>query len=375
MKITGTLTDYGVTLDAQCVTNGEKVEITRIAAGSGETPLSYEYLVDHEMYLTMSSEVKDGETVYYGLLNMASAEESFTLREIGLYVTKSIVRLYKIYRLSQPIDIDNTQNHTIRFTFREKDLTNAIFDGYVMPESVVTYDILTEHLGALVKYKDETVSYSCSANALDGVIGNIPKCVEKNYVINLTGATANTINLEGFYGGGSITINGYENNQTTPEGFTRVEGGVKITDCTAKIVLNKLKLVCSEYYDSSLDVYRSTSVRVSKCALGAAGESYVARVNGSGIFFEDCCISEIKGSAALVFSEGSQVKWGYRKAQMLNRDFMVSGTAFVRVNSNSVLTFIDELTESGIYSLTVTVNKGVLVTNTGSGTNARVRFY
>lgn len=50
MKILGTLTTYGEQLYAESVTNGTKVEITRIAAGSGETPLTNEYITGHEMY-------------------------------------------------------------------------------------------------------------------------------------------------------------------------------------------------------------------------------------------------------------------------------------------------------------------------------------
>lgn len=375
MKILGTLTTYGEQLYAENVTNGTKAEITRIAAGSGETPLTNEYLVDHEMYLTLSSEVIDGETVYHGLLNMASATESFTLRELGLYVTKSIVRLYKIYRLTSPIEIDNTQDHTIRFTFRDVDISHEIFDGYMMPESIVTYEILNERMGALTRYIDETVSYSCSSAALDAVIASIPKCVEKNYVINLTESTYNGIKLEGFYGRGSITINGYENNQTSAESYSRIEGGVKISDCTAKIMLNKLRLVCTSYYDSSLDIHRCSDVVVSHSVIGASSEAYMARVYGSTVFFECCFISETKGSAVVTVNENSHVRWSYKKAEMFDRAFIKDGTAFLRVNSRSDIAFLDELTESGLGMLTVTINQGFYITQTGSGTEARVRVY
>ncbi|MBQ6868691.1 MAG: hypothetical protein IJO16_08475 [Clostridia bacterium] len=375
MKILGTLTTYGEQLYAESVTNGTKVEITRIAAGSGETPLTNEYITDHEMYLTLSSEVVDGETIYYGLLNMASASESFTLREIGLYTTQSIVRLYKLYRLTSPIEIDNTQDHTIRFTFRDVDISHEIFNGYAMPESIVTYEILNERMGALIRYIDETVSYSCSSASVDAVIASIPKCVEKNYVINLTGSSTDSIKLEGFYGKGSITIVGYDNAQTSAESYTRIEGGISIKDCTAKIVLSKLRLVCTSYYDSSLDIYRCTNVIVSHCALGAASEAYIARVYGSTVFYECCFISETKGSGVLTFNESSHIRWSYKKAEMFDRAFIDSGTAFVRVNSRSDITFLDELTESGLGMLTVTVNQGFYITQTGKGTEARVRVY
>ena len=375
MKILGTLTSYGEQLYADSVTNGTEIEITRIAAGSGETPLTNEYIVDHEMYLTLSSEVVDGETVYYGLLNMATATESFTLREIGLYVTKSIVRLYKIYRLSTPIEIDNTQDHTIRFVFRDRDVTNEIFDGYAMPESIVTVEMMDKRVDGIARYIDETVNFSCSYDGLDAVIASIPKCVEKNYIINVTSSTVNDIVLEGFYGKGSITIVGYENNQTSAESYTRVEGGVIIRDCTAKIVLNKMRLVCTSYYDSSLDIHRSNNVTVSHCSLGASSEAYIARVYGSTVFFQCCFISETKGSAVLTFNDMSHIRWSYLKGEMFDRSFIEDGTAFVRVNGYSDLAFLDELTESGIYSLTVTVNKGFLATNTGKGTDMRVRAY
>lgn len=375
MKILGTLTAYGEQLYAESVTNGTQVEITRIAVGSGETPLTNEYLEDHEMNLTMSSEVIDGETVYYGLLNMASASESFTLREIGLYTIKTSVRLYKIYRLSSPVEIDNSQDHTIRFIFRDRDVVHEIFDGYATPESIVTVEMLDERLGGLTEYTEETVTYSCSNSGLAALIASLPKCVRKDYVINLTESTYDGITLEGFYGRGSITIVGYDNGQTSVENYSRIEGGVTLRDCTARINLERLRLVCTSYYESSLDIYRCPYVTVGHCSLGAVSEAYVARVYGSGVFLECCCISTSKGSGVFAFNDDSRIRWSYVSGEMLDRDFIESGTAFVRVNGNSGLVFLEELTESGIGSLTVTVNKGFMVTNTGSGTNARVRYY
>lgn len=375
MKISGTLTEFGRQLYAESVTEGTQVEITRIAAGSGETPLTNDYLVDHEMNLTMSSEVIDGETVYYGLLNMASAGESFTLREIGLYTIKTSVRLYKLYRLSSPLEIDNSQDHTIRFIFRDRDVVNEIFSGYATPESIVTLEMLDKRLGEMTEYTEETVTWSCSNEGLASLIASIPKCVHKDYVINLTEATYDGITLEGFYGKGSITIVGYDNGQTSVEDYSRIEGGVTLRDCSARINLERLRLVCTSYYESSLDIYRCPHVTVGHCALGATSEAYVARVYGSGVFFDCCCISTSKGSAVFTFNDDSRIRWSYRAEDMPDRAFIESGTAFVRVNGGSGLVFLDELTESGIGSLTITVNEGYMVTNTGRGTDARVRYY
>ena len=77
----------------------------------------------------------------------------------------------------------------------------------------------------------------------------------------------------------------------------------------------------------------------------------------------------------LTFNDMSHIRWSYLKGEMFDRSFIEDGTAFVRVNGYSDLAFLDELTESGIYSLTVTVNKGFLATNTGKGTDMRVRAY
>ena len=73
--------------------------------------------------------------------------------------------------------------------------------------------------------------------------------------------------------------------------------------------------------------------------------------------------------------EGGNSVWLDEGGVMHLPAFIEDGTAFVRVNGYSDLAFLDELTESGIYSLTVTVNKGFLATNTGKGTDMRVRAY
>lgn len=375
MKIVGTLTNYGRERVADKLLNGHNYTISKIAAGSGDTAMNAQFLSSHKQYLTMSSETIDGQTVYYGLLDMSAASENYTLTELGIYASYQTVNLFKLYKLSEPIEIDNSQNHTIRFVFKDADVVDALYDGYVMPESVVTYEILENRLAALWTPKDETVSFKVSGSELNGVIASIPDCVEKNYVITLTDAECTGITIAGKYGRGSITIKGRDGEHTAVTQFTRINTPFTVSDCQAKICFENIQFVCAADYSASLYITRCRDAELKRCVLGASKEADMVRVSGSTVQFTDCCISDSKGSGDLVYENSSHVRMSYDSSQMFDRSFILSGIAFLHVEGDSDVWFLGGLTESVVSNLMFFIKDSMVVTQTGSGTSANIKLY
>ena len=121
MELLGYFTSKGESLSAKLLT-GTALTITRVAAGDGETSADAAALIRDCQALPAGTMLRSGTTVTLPVtLTAALAAESYILREIGVYAEdpEEGEILYRIYRLSQPVNVNAGGQLTIRFQLQE----------------------------------------------------------------------------------------------------------------------------------------------------------------------------------------------------------------------------------------------------------------
>ena len=121
MELLGFFTPKGKALSAKLLT-GVPLRITRVTAGDGNTPADAAALTRDCQTLPVGTPYRRGEDVTLpATLTAALAEESYTLREIGVYAEdpQEGEILYRIYRPSQAVSVTAGSGLTIRLALKE----------------------------------------------------------------------------------------------------------------------------------------------------------------------------------------------------------------------------------------------------------------
>ena len=121
MKLLGYYTQQGMELAAELLT-GTALQITRAVSGSGETPLSAVALAEERQELPMNHLRRAGTKVTLPVtLTEEQAEADYALREVGVYARSGEGEevLYRLYRLSEPLQIHAGGRLTVRFYLEE----------------------------------------------------------------------------------------------------------------------------------------------------------------------------------------------------------------------------------------------------------------
>ena len=121
MKLTGTYTQAGEKLAAGLLA-GEKLTVSRIAAGSGSTPLSAAALEPERQELGLCQPQAEGNSaVLRCTLSSQQASQPYQLTELGVYALDSTGKavLYLIYRLDEPVSVDPAARLVLRFNLEQ----------------------------------------------------------------------------------------------------------------------------------------------------------------------------------------------------------------------------------------------------------------
>lgn len=109
-----------------------------------------------------------------------------------------------------------------------------------------------------------SVSKSLNASELQAYLDSLPRLLTENHVITLNGTHSQAINIEGFYGCGSITL------RAEAVGDCVLHHWVNVTNCAIPVVLQKIK------WQEPVEI------------LGA-GQSYVT-VSSARVFLDNCVL-------------------------------------------------------------------------------------
>lgn len=113
--------EKGLTLAAKLAA-GSTLKITRVSAGAGQTAQTASALSQIRQNLTVGAPVRKENTATLPVtLATGLAESAYTLRELGVYAQDPSEgeALYKLYRLSEPVDISPNSRLVLRFYLEE----------------------------------------------------------------------------------------------------------------------------------------------------------------------------------------------------------------------------------------------------------------
>lgn len=209
MDIQGYFTKKGLLLAAKLAA-GSTLKITRVCAGAAETALTASALSQIRQTLPVGRARRTGDTAVLPVtLEAGSAGSVYTLRELGVYAQDPDEGeiLYKLYRLSDPVEIRPSSRLVLRFYLEEtvsQDLNVTVVRA--------SAGLLTEADLEPAWNKIEAVSVpwrtvELAASELPGFLASLPRLLTEQLVIRTTGnLNAGECLLEGFYGCGALHI-------------------------------------------------------------------------------------------------------------------------------------------------------------------------
>lgn len=209
MDIQGFFTKKGLLLAAKLAA-GSTLKITRVCAGAAETALTASALSQIRQTPTVGTARRSGATVILPVtLEAGAAGSAYTLRELGVYAQDPDEGeiLYKVYRLSEPVEIRPSSRLVLRFYLEEtvsQDLNVTVVRA--------SAGLLTEADLDPLRSRVEAVRVPSRAVELPGAdlpdyIARLPRLLTEHLTLRVKGSlTAGRLLIAGFYGPGSLTV-------------------------------------------------------------------------------------------------------------------------------------------------------------------------
>lgn len=121
MELQGQLTQRGQALLAAAISGNTALTYTRVAAGSGATPVSTTVLNGEMQALAIASPKTTARGILLPVTLVAAlAEQAYSLTEVGVYAKDGEGEsLYAVYRLTPPLAIDPADSLTVRLELEE----------------------------------------------------------------------------------------------------------------------------------------------------------------------------------------------------------------------------------------------------------------
>lgn len=235
MELTGQFTDQGLDLFAK-IASGADLEVTRIEAGSGETSASDAILASPCQQLLTGTPARNGNTFTIpATLLAAEAAEAYALTELGVYARDPDRGeiLYKIYRLSDPVNITPHSCTVVRFFLNEVfSQAETLSVTCEVTEYTKKADFLpVQNNVQAVAAPSESVHLE--AEELVSYITSLPRMLTKDYWLYINGGTVSEkLKLDGFYGPGRLWL---RRNGDIPLVLT---GGIRVRWCQTEIILD-----------------------------------------------------------------------------------------------------------------------------------------
>lgn len=286
MDIQGYFTKKGLALSAKLAT-GALLTITRVVAGARQTADHMETtsLPQPKQTLAVNSPTRTGNTATIPVtLAAAQAEEDYTLTELGVYAQDPDEGeiLYKLYRLDTPVDIKAGSRLVLRFYLEETVSQDVNVTVNCSPNGLITEKELEPLRNRLFATYAPVKEVTLEAAALPAYIMMLPRLITEKLILHISGTLEEPLLIAGFYGSGSIVIDGGALENCT---LTNV---VHITDCSISIGLKLLTFEDSgagaeTFYQSTITAMNVHQVYLDNCALRGNGTGTAIRLANASI--------------------------------------------------------------------------------------------
>lgn len=278
MDMQGYFTTKGLALSAKLLT-GTVLTISRVVAGNGQTQTTAATLSGPRQTLAVNSPTRSGNTAIIPVtLVAAGASANYTLTELGVYAKDPDEGeiLYKIYKLSQPVNVVAGSSMVLRFYLEETVSQNLDAVVECSPAGLITEEIFHPVRDKVMTESCPSRTVSVDAGDLQTFLNRLPKLVTENLTIQVSGITSDFITLKSFYGSGSITIKADASAGCT---FKRC---IHVNDCCCNIWLDGLTFDDAEQLEKTamVLVWFSSNVHIMKCSFSGAGAGIAISVSG-----------------------------------------------------------------------------------------------
>ena len=281
MNLNGSLTDAGRSLSAKLLTGGT-LRITRVLSGNGDTPLSAAALSGPQQTLSLSAVRRKGTSAVLPVtLTAAEAQADYALTELGVYVRDPDAGevLFCRYRMDAPVPIAKASPLVLRF-FLQLCAAPEEVPIQVIPAGLVTQGEFEPVRSQVMATRTASRAVTVAAAELQAYLNALPRLLTEHITLKAAGALDSQLALAGFYGSGSLTIDG-ENALVISSG----DAAVYLSGCAAPITLQNLTVASTQTSGSvAASCYVSGCQRVtfSSCTFTEQGYDHAIRCRSVG---------------------------------------------------------------------------------------------
>jgi len=314
MNIQGTYTNKGLALAAKTAA-GACLRVTRVVGGSGHTtdvPNAVQ-LPEIRQTLAVGEARCTGNTAVLPVtLATVGQRSTYTLTELGVYAENPGEGeiLYCVYRLDELVTIQAGSDTVLRFYLRQTVSKDGGAEVLCSPAGLITESdcgpVRRKVLAKIPANRTVTVPMEELADYISG----LPRMLTEQLTIKVSGEWTGQILITGFYGSGTLTVQG--------EGTAVIHGDIQILNCGCMVLLEKLTVQATaemaEKGGYLLYCVAALTVWVTSCTLVGKGKSIGIRAaEGSHVnMISDSvtvCVSVVESTAcsstALVYTTGA----------------------------------------------------------------------
>lgn len=207
----GFYTQKGLALAAK-VAAGATLRITKVTAGSGTTAETAAALAAHRQTLDMGIASASGSTaVLPATLTEAKVRSGYTLTELGVWARDPDAGeiLYQVFRLPAPQTIVPAGPNVYRFYLNHR-ISSAEHGSIKIactPSGLLTEADVETMRGMVMKTEIQQKELTVEAAALAETVRALPRMLTDKLILHVNeGVCADTLQIAGFYGPGSLLI-------------------------------------------------------------------------------------------------------------------------------------------------------------------------
>ena len=238
MNIQGIYTSKGLALTAK-TSAGACLRVTRMVGGSGHTTDIPNAAALSEIRQTLAvgeARCAGNTAVLPVTLAAMELEDSYTLTELGIYAEDPDEGeiLYCVYRLDEPVTIQAGSDTVLRFYLRQ----TVSEDGGAMvlcsPAGLITESDCAPARKMVLAADAPNRTVTVPMEKLADYLAHLPRLLTERLTIEVSGEWTGMIPIVGFYGCGTLSIQG--------EGTAIVHGGIQVCNCGCMVWLEKLTM-------------------------------------------------------------------------------------------------------------------------------------
>ena len=238
MNIQGIYTSKGLALTAK-TSAGACLRVTRMVGGSGHTTDIPNAAALSEIRQTLAvgeARCAGNTAVLPVTLAAVGLESSYTLTELGIYAEDPDEGeiLYCVYRLNEPTTIQAGSDTVLRFNLRQTISDDGGVEVLCSPAGLITESDCAPVRKKVLAVSAPSRTVTVPMEELADYISSLPRLLTEKLTIKVSGEWTGMIPIVGFYGCGTLSIQG--------EGTAIVHGGIQVCNCGCMVWLEKLTM-------------------------------------------------------------------------------------------------------------------------------------